>query len=793
MIDIVNGTLRISVRNLVEFICRKGDIDNRFSGVTDKTAMDAGSRAHRKIQKSMGGDYNAEVSLSYTYDNDIYDITVEGRADGIFNKDGYTYVDEIKGTYKDVKYLSEPVEVHKAQAMCYAYIYALKNNLDTIGLRMTYVNLTDEAIKYFTEVMSFEELKKWFEAVLSELIKWGNYVYYHRKSRNISIKELEFPFEYREGQRNLAVSVYKAIKDNHNLYIQAPTGVGKTISTVFPAVKSMGEEYGDKIFYLTAKTITRTAAEDTFGILRRNNLDFKTLTITAKDKLCLCDGEDTPECNPFSCPYAKGHYDRINGVVYDMINNLDVITRDVIEEYAKKNTVCPFELCLDLSYWMDGIICDYNYVFDPEVKLKRFFSEGSKDEYIFLVDEAHNLVDRARNMYSAQIYKEDVLSVKKLVAGYSKKLAGILERCNRYMLEMKRKCDEEYMIEENDNLLSISLKCLETEITHFMENNRDFPYMTELLEFFFNVCHFNAMYEKTDENYVKYCEHTERGFMYRLFCVNPGNNIRECVDSGRNAVFFSATLLPVNYYKELLTGDINEPAIYVNSPFDVNKRLLVIGNDVTSRYTRRNTDEFTKVKEYILRITGSRKGNYLVFFPSYKYMKSVYELFYGEKVRVIIQNNNMSEKDREEFLAEFDNNGDDVLLGFCVLGGLFSEGIDLKKDSLIGSIIVGTGLPSISTENSILKTFYDERENKGYEYAYVYPGMNKVLQAAGRVIRTDEDTGVIALLDDRFLWDRYVSLFPKEWKNYHIVNIENVNEEILDFWRDVIYNTTESV
>lgn len=272
------------------------------------------------------------------------------------------------------------------------------------------------------------------------------------------------------------------------------------------------------------------------------------------------------------------------------------------------------------------------------------------------------------------------------------------------------------------------------------------------------------MYEKADENYVKYCEHTERGFMYRLFCVNPGNNIRECVDSGRNAVFFSATLLPVNYYKELLTGDINEPAIYVNSPFDVNKRLLVIGNDVTSRYTRRNTDEFTKVKEYILRITGSRKGNYLVFFPSYKYMESVYELFYGEKVRVIIQNNNMSEKDREEFLAEFENNGNDVLLGFCVLGGLFSEGIDLKKDSLIGSIIVGTGLPSISTENSILKTFYDERENKGYEYAYVYPGMNKVLQAAERVIRTDEDTGVIALLDDRFLWERYVSLFPKEWK-----------------------------
>ena len=793
MIDIIDGELKISVRHLVEFLCRRGNLDNRFRGISDKTAMDAGSKAHRRIQKAMGPDYRSEVFLSVTLPDEKYNVEISGRADGIFFNDGITFIDEIKGTYKEIRYLSEPAWVHKTQAMCYAYIYGIQNGIDKIGIRMTYVNLFTDEIKYFEEITSVEELAEWFTELVIELRRWGDYLYNHRMERNNSIEGLEFPFEYREGQRNLAVSVYRAIERENNLFIQAPTGVGKTISTVFPAVKSMGKGCADKIFYLTAKTITRTAAEEAFNILREQNLIFKTVTITAKEKMCLLERETGPDCNPDVCIYANGHYDRVNEAVFDLINSESVITRDTILAYADKYRVCPFELCLDVTYWVDGIICDYNYVFDPNVKLKRFFGDGSKGNYVFLVDEAHNLVDRAREMYSAPVFKDRFLTAKKLVLPYSKRLASALERCNRNLLAMKRECVEEYNIVESDTELALNLSRLESEFSRFMENNREFPYTEEILELYFDVMHFNGMYEIADDSYVKYCEHTDEGFMYKLFCVNPGTNISVCISKGRMGVFFSATLLPINYYKELLTGNAEEYAIYANSPFDVNKRLLMIGKDVTSRYTRRNYNEYYKIKEYICRITEAKKGNYLVFFPSYKYMNDVYELFAGCGINIIPQNNNMSETDKEQFLDAFNNNKEGTLIGFCVLGGVFSEGIDLKKDSLIGSIIVGPGLPSISTTCQILRKYYDDKENKGYEYAYVYPGMNKVLQAAGRVIRTDEDMGIITLLDDRFLWENYINLFPKEWSNYRVVTKDTVQEEVLDFWSDMIYNTTESV
>lgn len=787
MIDIIDGELKISVRQLVEFLCKKGNLDNRFGRVSDRAAMDAGTRIHKKLQKSMGPDYKSEVSLALTIPKEEYYIQLEGRADGIFS-DNYdegdiVFIDEIKGTYKEVKYMSEPVYVHKAQALCYAYIYArremtMENTSSKIGIRMTYVNLVTEEIKYFKEIFSLEELDEWFEALLNELSKWGDYLIRHRRRRDESIEKLEFPFDYRAGQRKLSVSVYKTIAENRNLYINAPTGVGKTISTVFPAVKAMGKNFTNKLFYLTAKTITRTAAEDTYTILRNNNLIFKTITITAKEKLCLMEmseGVAGPQCNPVACMYAKGHFDRVNEAVFDLINCNDSVTREIILDYAKKYQVCPFEMCLDVSYWVDGIICDYNYVFDPEVRLKRYFSEGNSGKYTFLVDEAHNLVDRARQMYSAELYKEKFPKIKKLVEPYSKRLAAAVERCNRAMLKLKRQCAEEYLVVDSDADLSLAVAGLEGEINSFLENNRELQDMEALVDIYFDVMHFNRMNELCDNNYVRYCEHTQDGFMYKLFCVNPGKNIGGCISENGSGIFFSATLLPINYYKELLTDNKEEYAIYAASPFDINKRLLMIGTDVTSRYTRRDRNEYNKIYEYITCTTEGKKGNYLVFFPSYKYMEAVYNSFYLENPRVIMQSNNMTEAQKEEFLNYF-NNKEDNYIGFCVLGGIFSEGIDLRNDSLIGTIIIGTGLPSISTGGQIIREYFDKKENRGYEYAYVYPGMNKVLQAAGRVIRTEADTGVILLLDDRFLWEQYIRLFPKEWLDYKVVSRETVKE-----------------
>ena len=790
MLDIKDNILKISVRNLVEFLCQSGDIDNRFGGISDQKAMEAGSKAHRKIQKSMGPEYRSEVPLKFVVPGDRYDIAVEGRADGIFPVDGITYVDEIKGTYRDIRYISEAQYVHKAQAMCYGYFYSAANKLDKVGIRVTYVNLDVENIKYFEEIYTFSELEKWFQNLIAQLRKWGDFVCDHKEQRDETIKNLEFPFEYREGQRNLAVNVYKSINIKKNLFIQAPTGVGKTISTVYPSVKAMGEGLVDKIFYLTAKTITRTAAEETINHLRNKGLVFKSATITAKDKICMLGSDTGPECNPMVCPFAKGHYDRVNDAVYDIITHEDVISRQIIEKYAVKHNVCPFEFCLDITYWMDGIICDYNYAFDPHVCLKRFFSGGAENEYVFLVDETHNLVDRAREMYSAVMIKEEILEIKRMIGiSYGRRIINAIDRCNRNLLELKRQCDDEYRILESEDSFALNMVRLSEELTVFMEKNRDFPNMKELSEFFFKVNHYNLIHEELDENYMIYTEHTQQGFAIKLFCVNPSGNLKKCIAKGRNAVFFSATLLPINYYKELLSGDVEDYAVYAQSVFDVTKRKLLIGNDVTSKYTRRNVTEYTRIKNYIENIVTARKGNYMVFFPSYKYLMSVYECCEEcEGVEYVIQHSGMTEEDKEAFLMRFNEEHNKTLVGFCVMGGVFSEGIDLKEDRLIGAIIVGTGLPSIDTRQQILRYFFDQKENFGYEYAYTYPGMNKVLQAAGRVIRTENDCGVIVLLDERFLTNRYKSLFPREWNDYVITNVSKVHEEILDFWKDMHYN-----
>ena len=407
--------IKISVRNLVEFILRGGDIDNRRGSISDKDAMQAGSRIHRKIQKQMGGDYRAEVVLKKCFEMENYEITVEGRADGIFTEAETVYIDEIKGIYKDLFYLKEPIGVHKAQAMCYAFFYGEEIGAEKIGVQMTYVNFETEEVKRFTEVFELESLREWFADILKEYKKWTDYQYEARRVRQESIKGIEFPFPYREGQRKLAVSVYRAVERKKTLFLQAPTGVGKTMSTLFPAVKAVGEELVEKIFYLTAKTITRTVAEEAFLILRERGLKFKTVTITAKDKLCFLEER---ECNPEVCPYAKGHYDRVNNAMYDLLTNEQNADREVILSYAKKHEVCPFEMSLDVSTFVDGVICDYNYVFDPNVKLKRYFAEGVKGEYIFLIDEAHNLVERAREMYSATLCKEELLEMKRQGLGW---------------------------------------------------------------------------------------------------------------------------------------------------------------------------------------------------------------------------------------------------------------------------------------------------------------------------------------------------------------------------------------
>lgn len=790
-------TVTVSVRRLVEFILRSGDIDTVSGAFGEMDAMQQGGLMHRKLQKEAGPSYRAEVSLKHTTEMDeTLAITVEGRADGVITetemaadesgelglKEVVT-IDEIKGTYRNLRYITEPVPVHLAQAKCYAFFYAEKEDLEEIQVQMTYVHLKTGKVQRFREKMTRNELEVWYTELIDRFAVWVRHQIAWIKKRNLSIGAGSFPFEYRESQKKLVSGVYQTILRHRRLFVEAPTGTGKTISAIYPAVQAMGNGLSETIFYLTARTIARTVAEDTFGLLQDKGLAMKVITLTAKEKICVLD---KVQCSPEYCPRAKGHYDRINEALYDLVTHEDRMTRECILAYADKHQVCPFEFQLDAALFADAVIGDYNYVFDPNVYLKRFFSEEEKGDYIFLVDEAHNLVERGREMYSAVLVKEEILTVKKLVRGKDRKLEAALEKCNRQMLEWKREC-ETYTIYESIGAFAFSLMRLMSLLDIFLQSRGEMPERKEVTEFYLNLRHFMNMFERVDENYVLYSDFDETDrFCLHLYCVNPSVNLQECLERGKSTIFFSATLLPVNYYKNLLSSKKDNYAVYADSAFREEQRLLFIGRDVSSLYTRRTLGEFHRIALYIQQVLRAKKGNYLIFFPSYRFMEDVYEQFLTvneQEADCMMQSGNMNEADREEFIQEFSNPRGKSLAAFCVLGGIFSEGIDLKEDLLIGVLIVGTGLPQICNQREILKEYYQEENGQGFDYAYQYPGMNKVLQAAGRVIRTASDRGIIGLLDDRFLRSDYRQLFPREWSQYEVHTLDSLPGALEAFWK----------
>ena len=797
--------IRMSVRNLVEFILRSGDLDNSSGGFGERDAMQAGTRVHQQIQKKRGVDYRAEVPLVHEKEYEHFTLRVEGRADGMYEDGTTTVIEEIKGTYRDLEAMEEPVPVHLAQAKCYACIYGLQNCKEEMGVLMTYTLLSSEEegllrpltkeevkpehsnwrIRHFLQTYKLPELEQWFDELLDAWFIWAEFQYQWQKARDASMQHLEFPFPYRKGQRELVSGVYRTILRKKELFVQAPTGIGKTMSTVFPTIRAIGEGCGDRLFYLTAKTITRTVAEEAVSILKEKGLQFKAITLTAKEKMCVLD---EPECDPIHCPRAKGHFDRINAAVYEMLTECDSYTREEVLRQAEKWNVCPHELQFDVASWVDGVICDYNYAFDPTSKLKRFFAEGTKGGYIFLIDEAHNLVERGRDMFSATLIKEEILKVRQLLRPYApgKKLEKALNRCNHQMLVYKRECDSCTELESVSTFLLMVNQLLE-ELAGWLEAHKTSEIRKQVLEFYFNLRNFSEIYNLVDENYLIYTSYLDNGdFALRLFCVNPAENLQRCINQGRSAVFFSATLLPVQYYKKMFSTNTDDYAIYVESPFDPTKRCLASGSEVSTKYQRRNRAEFEKIAAYLNEMIQSRKGNYMAFFPSYRLMQDVYavyeELYADENVTCLIQESAMREQEREEFLEAFAKDNEKTLVGFCIMGGIFSEGIDLDGEKLIGAAVVGAGIPQVGPERELLKQYFDRNGENGFDYAYRYPGMNKVLQAAGRVIRTTEDTGVILLLDERFRNREYRELFPREWEDCRIVQRNSLPAVINQFW-----------
>ena len=776
----MNKIIKISIRNLVEFIMRHGSIDNRY---TSSIKAIEGIRGHQRVQKSYGDNYTAEVPLKYTLTYEDLEIMVEGRADGILIEDEKTIIDEIKTTTKDLLLIDENTNpLHWAQAKCYGYIYSMQNELDNIDIQITYYNIDTKSTRILRQSYTLKELEEFFFWLIDEYKSWAQLESDWVNKRNESIKKLKFPFEnYRPGQRELAVRVYKSITDSKKCFAQAPTGTGKTISTLFPAIKAMGEDKTSKIFYLTAKTITREVAQNTISLMRKKDLNLKAVTITAKEKICKMEEVN---CNPEYCPYANGYFDRINNSLKDILAKYNDYSKDNIEKISEEYMLCPFELSLDLTNLSDVIICDYNYVFDPRVYLKRFFDTKTTD-YTFLIDEAHNLVDRAREMYSATLNEEKFVKVKKLISKKDKRITRVIKEIQSYFedkLEDLTTLDENDLVEseaplELCEILSSFIKFVDEYLARTNEENE------ELMDLYFDVYSFLSISDFYDKNYTTIYTKTFNGMTIKIYCVNPQKVIEEKMKKAKSNIIFSATLIPMDYFMKMYSYDEEDFIINLKSPFDVKNRLLIIGDNVATTYNKRfETSE--DIASYIANCVQAKKGNYMVFFPSYKYMDLVFDKMKENypNINTSIQESNMSEEEKEEFLSMFDEDNKETHVGFCVLGGHFSEGIDLTNDKLIGVIIVGVGMPQIGIERDIIKDHMKD-SNKGFDYAYVYPGMIKVLQAAGRCIRTDDDKGVILLLDNRYSQRRYQSLFPYEWyPNFRVRKSDDVKTLCEEFW-----------
>ena len=827
--------IKISVRDLVEFLLRSGDLDERSMGASEE-AMLEGARMHRKLQREEGPEYTAEVPLSVCYELQdcawqsgesqadtapsgesqtgpaAISVIVEGRADGIFRGcdpekpilgEEWT-IDEIKTTYRKLSKIREPEPVHLAQAMCYAYIYAMQNQLDTIRVRMTYCSLVDHEVRRFTYEYSREEIAAWFDGVMKEYSRWARMELDWKAVRDESLAELAFPFSYRPGQKELAIHVYHTICHGRKLFLEAPTGTGKTISVVFPALKAMGEGKADRLFYFTAKTVTSRVAWETFSILREKGMHLKCVQLTAKDKICPMESR---VCTPEVCPRAKGHFDRVNEALYDLLTREEAVGRDVLCEYGEKYCVCPFELGLDVSLFADAVIGDYNYLFDPHARLKRFFAEGKgRSRYLFLVDEAHNLVDRGREMYSASLSREEIRTfrsaVREAYPSLWRKLGRLIAAYKPYkeaLEDMPEKRGERVLYtDEIDLAADAAYKVMEEMQTILQDRRRGTesaggeaaPDVQEKFRnAYFDLSHFLMIYEAMEGEYRIFIQQAGRqDVTIRLFCVDPSVKLSECLGKGEASILFSATLLPIQYYKRLLGGKREDYEVYARSSFDPEKLGLFIAGDVTSRYRMRDTQQYDRIAACIHNAVSQRHGNYMVFFPSYRFMEKVLERYEenfpgGTDTALLVQRPQMTEEERHGFLERFDRVSDvESLLGFCVLGGIFSEGIDLQKDRLIGVMIVGTGFPQVCAERELLKQYFDEQGENGFDYAYRFPGMNKVLQAAGRVIRTAQDVGVVVLMDERFCSGSYRRLFPAEWNGSRTTDSLQIGDKIARFW-----------
>lgn len=799
----------VSVRDLVEFVLRRGDLGREREFVGPDRAL-AGIRGHQKIQHSRPTGYFTELPVEHRVEVEEFTLLIRGRIDGLLITTEGVLLEEIKTVSASWNHEADPL--HWAQAKFYAFMHTRENPLQELVIQLVYLELPAGKITEFRETFSFADLSEFFATTTAEYVAWLRERHHWCLARDASIAALAFPFpQYRLGQRELAVAAYRVLANGGRLFLAAPTGIGKTISTLFPAIKALKEGKLERIFYLTARTVGRGIAEKALVDLRRAGLKLRAVTLTAKEKACVRDGHP---CDPLTCPLARGYFDRVKPAIREALAQ-EEITRSVLEAVGQKHQVCPFELSLDISVWVDAIICDYNYVFDPQVYLHRHFAQDG-GAYGFLVDEAHNLVDRAREMFSADIEGQELLDVKRAIQRAAPRCARALGQLHTALRKLGHATEpDEETIETSDPSVELNLfpvkaatirkqqedgaitssefpdsiiEPLETaldEAEKWLVKNQPAEFREALLALYFRMHSFRRTAEAYDERFVTIIE-SDPGIKVRLFCLDPSLLLRKALARGKAAIFFSATLTPMDYYRTLLGGAPEDPILQLASPFPP-ENLAVLIHDRIQTHFKGRAESLGGVVAAIGILVSGRRGNYLVYFPSYQYLNDVLREFqvHHPTVPVLVQRPGMSELERDTFIAAFSEEHGDTLVGFAVLGGIFGEGIDLVGERLIGAVIVGVGLPQLCVERDLIRDYFQQQYAAGFEYAYTFPGMNRVLQAIGRVIRSETDRGVVLLIDARFSEVRYRRLFPAWWKYSRVRHTEGLQKSVGSFWNQL--------
>ena len=773
--------LSLSVHQLVDFLLRAGDIDDR---IYNQETMKLGTLMHGAYQKKQGKEYLSEYYLCESFERERGTIRLDGRADGIIIGGDYPIIDEIKSTVQPLlDFYEEQGKWHLGQAECYALMYAHEKGLNKIGIRLTYLSQVKDEKLPMDFVYSIKDLEDKVNGYIDDYLFFQQIRFEAVDKRNESCRRLTFPFKkFRKGQRELAKYVYGVASKGGLLFAEAPTGIGKTMSTLFPSVKSFATTENEKIFYLTAKTTGRFSAYEAMGELYKNGFVGRDSLLVAKAKICLSPGKG---CNPDECPYAKGYYSKLKGVIRKALDEWNRFDADYVVELAKKELMCPFELQLDLSLYSDVIICDYNYFYDPLVFLERYFDPlNEQKKYIILTDEAHNLVERGRDMYSAEITTASLKaaknglrhikadSIKRALTKIEKRLKD-LSGGEDGVIDFVEKPQE--VLKAMASLKSANQKAQKSEHPPFGDAYKDF---------FLEVNKFLRLLDDFYGPGMKiYLERYGKNIKLKLACLDAASYLKDNLDRVKGAVVFSATLSPIDYYQDAIIGSHDEPFLLLSSPFDKNNFHLMLAPKVSVRYKDR-ASTYQEVYEYLKNFVDAKQGNYFLYFPSYEYLDNIRPYLDFGDAEVLVQEREMSEFDREEFLSHFVPNPSKTTIGLLILGGAFSEGIDLVSDRLIGVALVGIGLPQIGHDNNLIRDYYDKKEDKGFDYAYRDPGMNKVMQAVGRLIRSESDRGAALLIDDRYMTEEYRSLFRRIWDEYEVVTSpSDVTDSLREFYQ----------